>query len=191
VRPGKASWSTKSYAVGLEMSCPGGAYHWAPEIPSTRTIAGATPRKCELAHNWGSFFPNLGVGSAPRPQLSINRSARRSADRHNWPALLAERPSMGIAYVDKPIAALAAAALLLVSLSLGGCATSTGGSSLMDARAEAPASPKTSAYLPVEVLPPARETATMTPDQRLKLQKELIAARDRQEKAAPAEPVKP
>ena len=23
----------KSYAVGLEMSCPGGAYHWAPEIP--------------------------------------------------------------------------------------------------------------------------------------------------------------
>jgi hypothetical protein len=105
--------------------------------------------------------------------------------------MLVERPSMGIAYVDKLIAALAAAALLSVSLSLGGCATSTGGSSLMDARAEAPASPKTSAYLPVEVLPPARETATMTPDQRSKLQKELIAARDRQEKAAPADPVKP
>jgi hypothetical protein len=31
----------------------------------------------------------------------------------------------------------------------------------------------------------------MTPDERLKLQKELIAVRDRQEKAAPAEPVKP
>jgi hypothetical protein len=31
----------------------------------------------------------------------------------------------------------------------------------------------------------------MTPDERLKLQKELIAARDRQEKAAPAGPVKP
>jgi hypothetical protein len=173
------------------MSCPGGAYHWAPEIPSNRRIAGATPRKCELAHNWGSFFPNLGVGSAPCPQLSINRSALPSADRHNWPALLAERPFMGIAYVDKPLAALAAAALLLLSLSLGGCATSTGGSSLMDARAEAPASPKASAYLPVEVLPPARETATMTADERLKLQKELIAVRDRQEKAAPAEPVKP
>jgi hypothetical protein len=27
--------SQKSYAVGLEISCPGGAHHWAPEIPST------------------------------------------------------------------------------------------------------------------------------------------------------------
>ena len=61
---------------------------------------------------------------------------------------------MGIAYVYKQMTALAAAALLfLLSLSLGGCATATGGSSLMDARAEAPAPPKTSAYLPVEVLP--------------------------------------
>lgn len=96
---------------------------------------------------------------------------------------------MGIAYVCKPIAALATGALLLSSLSLGGCATS--GSSLMDARAEAPASPKASAYLPVEAMPPAREKAAMTPDERSKLQKELIAARDRQEKAAPVEPVKP
>jgi hypothetical protein len=29
----KASQLTKNYAVGLEISCPGGAYHWAPEIP--------------------------------------------------------------------------------------------------------------------------------------------------------------
>ena len=93
---------------------------------------------------------------------------------------------MGIAYVYKQMTALAVAALLVLSLSLGGCATSTGGSSLMDARAEAPAPPKTSAYLPVEVLPPAREKPTMTPDERSKLQKELIAARDRQEL-----PVKP
>jgi hypothetical protein len=104
--------------------------------------------------------------------------------------MLVERPSMGIAYVYKQMTALAAA-LLVLSLSLGGCATSTGGSSLMDARAEAPAPPKTSAYLPVEVLPPAREKPTMTPDERSKLQKELISARDRQERAAPAEPVKP
>jgi hypothetical protein len=110
--------------------------------------------------------------------------------------MLVERPSMGIAYVDKQMTALAAGALLL-SLSLGGCATSTSGSSLMDARAEAPAPPKTSAYLPVEVLPTAREKPAMTPDERLKLQKELIAARDRQETAgkaqgaALAEPVKP
>jgi hypothetical protein len=105
--------------------------------------------------------------------------------------MLVEPPSMGIAYVDKRKAALAAAALLLSSLSLGGCATSTTGSSLMDARAEVPAPAKTSAYPPVEVVPPPREKPTMTSDERSKLQKELIAARDRQAKAAPTEPVKP
>jgi hypothetical protein len=97
---------------------------------------------------------------------------------------------MGIAYVYK---ALAAGTPLLLSLSLGGCATSTSGSSPMDARAEAPVPPKTSAYLPVEDLPAPRETPVMTPDERLKLQKELIAARDRQAAAGKgqgAEPVK-
>jgi hypothetical protein len=74
--------------------------------------------------------------------------------------------------------ALAAAALLLYCLSLGGCATSTG-SSLMDLRAESPARPKTSGYPAVQDLPPKREKPAMTADERLKLQKELIAARDR------------
>jgi hypothetical protein len=78
---------------------------------------------------------------------------------------------------DGKVTALVAAALLLSSLSLGGCITSTAGSSLMDARAEAPALPKTSVYLPVEDLPPK---PTMTADERSKLQKELIAVRDRQ-----------
>ena len=93
--------------------------------------------------------------------------------------------------------ALAAGALLLSSLALCGCATSTSSASLMDARAEAPAPPKASVYLPVEDLPPQREKPVMTPDERLKLQKELIAARDRQMAAgkaqgtALAEPVKP
>jgi hypothetical protein len=88
---------------------------------------------------------------------------------------------MGIAYVsiERKISAVAAAALLLSSLSLGGCATSTAGSSLMDARAEGPAPPKASVYLPVEDLP-KHEQPAMTPDERSKLQKELIAARDRQ-----------
>jgi len=107
---------------------------------------------------------------------------------------------MGVAYAsnERKISALAAAALLLSSLSLGGCGTSTAGSSLMDARAEAAAPPKTSVYLPVEDLPPKREKPAMTPDERLKLQKELIAARDRQARAgkargkdARAEPMKP
>jgi len=71
---------------------------------------------------------------------------------------------------DGKVTALIAAALLLSSLSLGGCMTSTAGSSLMDARAEAPALPKTSVYLPVEDLPPKREKPAMTVDERSKLQ---------------------
>jgi hypothetical protein len=106
---------------------------------------------------------------------------------------------MGIAYVssERKISAFAAAALLLSSLSLGGCATSTAGSSMMDARAETPAPPKASAYLPVEDLP-KRDKPAMTLDERLKLQKELIAVRDRQASdgktkpgAARAQPKKP
>jgi hypothetical protein len=100
--------------------------------------------------------------------------------------------------VRKKITAPAAGALLLLSLSVGGCATSTAGSSPMDARAEASAPPKTSSYLPVEDLPPKREKPAMTPDERSKLQKELIAARDHQAaaakargRAARAEPMKP
>ena len=82
--------------------------------------------------------------------------------------------------------------LLLSGLALGGCATSTGGSSLMDARAEAPAPLKPRVYLPVEDLPPKREKPSLTPDERSKLQKELIAARDRHaSKAAGAPPTKP
>ena len=99
---------------------------------------------------------------------------------------------------DGKVTALVAAALLLSNLSLGGCMTSTAGSSLMDAQAEAPAFSKTSVYLPVEDLPPKREKPAMTPDERLKLQKELIAARDRQAPdgkvrrgGARAQPMKP
>ena len=98
-------------------------------------------------------------------------------------------------------AAFAATLLLMMSLPLGGCATSTS-ASLMDAHAEAPMPPKstpakTSGYLPVEDLPPPRDKAAMTPDERSKLQKELIAARDRQAEAAKAQggpitdPIKP
>ena len=90
--------------------------------------------------------------------------------------------------------AVTAAALVLCGLSLGGCATSTTGSSLMDAHAETPAPPKTNDYLPVEDLPPQDEKPVMTADERLKLKKELIAARDRQAsraKTTNAQPTKP
>ncbi|MBU6462956.1 MAG: hypothetical protein KGL35_21050 [Bradyrhizobium sp.] len=82
--------------------------------------------------------------------------------------------------------AIAVRAPLLLSLSLGGCVTSTAGSSLMDARAEAPAHATTSAYLPVEDLPPPRAEPAMTPAEQVKIKKELLAARDRQTAAGKA-----
>ncbi len=103
---------------------------------------------------------------------------------------------MGIAYRFKRTTALAVGVPLLLSLSLGGCVTASGGSSLMDAHAEAPAPAKTSGYLPVEDLPPPRDQAAMTRDQQAKIKKELLAARDRQAAAAksqgdPLPPIKP
>jgi hypothetical protein len=99
---------------------------------------------------------------------------------------------------DGKTSSLAAAAVLLSGLSLGGCATSTAGSSPMDARAEVPAPPKTTGYPAVEDLPPRPEKPAMTGAEQSKLKKELVAARDRQAAAAkarasatPAEPIKP
>ena len=103
---------------------------------------------------------------------------------------------MGIGYVCKRHAAFAAGTALLLSLSLAGCASSAG-SSLLDARAEVPMPPETSAYLPVEDLPSPRDKLPMTPDERSKLENELIVARDRQavarkaQGAAITEPAKP
>jgi hypothetical protein len=81
--------------------------------------------------------------------------------------------------------ALAGAALLLVALALGGCSTSIAeiplGAAPSDARAKEP-----TAYLPVNELPPARDEAAMDPAERVKVQKELIAARERQALAAAA-----
>jgi hypothetical protein len=105
---------------------------------------------------------------------------------------------MRIAYVSigRRLTALAAGALLLSSLALGGCATSNPGSSPMDARAEAPAPHKTSAYPALGSAASEREDHAMTPDERSKLKQELLAARDRQAVAAksqggPLEPLKP
>jgi hypothetical protein len=90
---------------------------------------------------------------------------------------------MSIAYVKRRVPATA---VLVLTVSLGGCATSIAGSSLMDARAEAPAPPKTSGYLPVEDLPQNRQIQIMTADEQSRLKKELIAAHDRQAAAAKA-----
>jgi hypothetical protein len=104
---------------------------------------------------------------------------------------------MGVAYVHVRVSVQAAGVLLLLSLSLGGCASSPGGSSLMDARAEITDHPKTTGYPAVEDVPPRPDKPAMTADEQLKLKKELIAARDHQAKvkakedAAVAESAKP
>lgn len=78
--------------------------------------------------------------------------------------------------------ALAGAALLLVALALGGCSTSISeipiGTAASDTRPRDPG-----AYLPVNDTPPAREEAAMDPAEQAKVQKELIAARERQASA--------
>jgi len=50
-------------------------------------------------------------------------------------------------------------------------------------RADSSAKPK-DAYLPVHDLPPDRDDAVITPDQRAKIEAELAAARDRQTQAS-------
>jgi hypothetical protein len=83
--------------------------------------------------------------------------------------------------VDRKISALAAAVLLLSALALGGCSTSIADLPLVGTPADAPERPKEAgAYLPVHDLPPARDEAALTPAQRAEIQKELLAARDRQ-----------
>src|SRR5271155_2777326 len=102
-----------------------------------------------------------------------------------------------VAYVHVRVSLQAAGALLLLSLSVGGCASSAGFSSLMDARAEAMNHPKTTAYPAVEDVPPRPDKPAMTADEQSKLKKALIAAREGQVKetakqdALRAEPAKP
>jgi hypothetical protein len=79
------------------------------------------------------------------------------------------------------------AVLLLVSVSLGGCITSSANSSLMDARAEAPKPPASRPYMAVEEVPSDRKTPAMTTDEQSKLKKELTAIRDRQAETAKAQ----
>jgi hypothetical protein len=73
------------------------------------------------------------------------------------------------------------AALLISALALGGCATSIADMPLVGVPADAPARPKeVGAYPAVHDLPAAREQDAMDPGEQAKIQKELLAARDRQ-----------
>ncbi|TWB04424.1 hypothetical protein [Bradyrhizobium stylosanthis] len=72
-------------------------------------------------------------------------------------------------------------ALLMAALALGGCSSQLADLTPADAQAH-PREPGT--YLPVHDLPPDRDQAVITPDQRAKIEAELAAARDRQAVAA-------
>ena len=96
---------------------------------------------------------------------------------------------MSIAYRLK-LPPFAATVFLLSSLLLGGCASSTG-SSLMDARAEVPASQKTSSYPAVFDPSPKQKLPAMTPDERSKLSQELNAALQAAATKAQGGPLKP
>jgi hypothetical protein len=83
--------------------------------------------------------------------------------------------------------ALALGALLMSALALGGCSISIADLPLAGTPADAPArSKETGAYLPVNELPPDREEAAMNPAERVKIQSELVAARERQASAPAA-----
>jgi hypothetical protein len=87
--------------------------------------------------------------------------------------------------VDRKKRVLALGALLASALTLGGYSVSIADLPLVGTPADAPPRPKEAgAYLPVHDLPPDRQESAMAPAERAKVEKELIAARDRQAAAA-------
>jgi hypothetical protein len=81
------------------------------------------------------------------------------------------------------------AALGLLALLLGGCATSIAELPLIGTPADAPGRPKDpNAYPAIHDMPADRDQAVLDPSEQAKLQKELIAARDRQAAVANGTP---
>jgi hypothetical protein len=82
---------------------------------------------------------------------------------------------------------LAAGALLALALAVSGCSSTIADLPGVGTPADAPARPKEAAgYLPVHDLPPDRDEAAMKPAEQDKIEKELIAARERQAAAQSA-----
>src|SRR5215212_7590545 len=89
--------------------------------------------------------------------------------------------------IERHIRAIAAAALLLSALALGGCASSIADMPLVGTPADAPARPKEAGVYPaVHDVPPNRDEAAMAPAEQARIQRELAAARDQQASAAAA-----
>ena len=91
--------------------------------------------------------------------------------------------------MDRTIRLLAIGALLASALAVGGCSTSIADLPAGGLPNDVPQRPKeASGYLPVHDLPPDRDEAAMKPAEQDKIEKELIAARDRQATSAAANP---
>ncbi len=75
---------------------------------------------------------------------------------------------------------IAVCTLFLLALALAGCSTPIGELPISGTPADAPAAKDTSGYLPVNDRPPDREEAVMDPAERARIQRELVAARERQ-----------
>jgi hypothetical protein len=81
----------------------------------------------------------------------------------------------------------AAGVLLMSALVLSGCSSQIADMPSLEPT-DAPARPKEAGgYLPVNDLPRGRDEATISPEQRAKIEKELKAARDRQASATAKE----
>jgi hypothetical protein len=79
------------------------------------------------------------------------------------------------------------AGTMLLGLALGGCASQLADAPLMGLPANTPARPTTPAeYLPVHDVPAPRQETVLDQAQQDKLEKDLLAARDRQASGAKA-----
>jgi hypothetical protein len=88
---------------------------------------------------------------------------------------------------DRQRRALVFGALLVGALALAGCSTTIADMPGVGTPADAPPRPQEAgAYPPVNDLPPDRDQAVLDPAQRDKIEKELLAARDRQAQASVA-----
>jgi hypothetical protein len=81
--------------------------------------------------------------------------------------------------VDRTKTLLAAGALVLLALALGGCSIPIADLPSVGTTADSPGK-QSDPYLPVEELPPGRVEPTIAPADRDKMRAELLAARDRQ-----------
>jgi hypothetical protein len=91
--------------------------------------------------------------------------------------------------MDRTIRQVAIGVLLMSALAVGGCSSSIADLPGVGLPNDAPQRPKEAgAYLPVHDLPPDRDEAAMKPAEQDKIEKELIAARDRQATSAAPNP---